>query len=180
MGTIITCIGQNNKQFQRLNTLSKNPKLVLGRARIQTLIQDFSASDNVSSTIPQLGSCPVCCRCLAVLFNNPLNALIYTTKNVSQSLSHVLFSATPRPAARQASLSFTNSQALLRLSPSSRRCHPTTSPCHTAKRPLERKWCLVENYCVISKLTPQPKHLKTSFFPHLTLVLNSSLLRLHH
>ena len=46
---------------------------------------------------------------------------------VVQSLSHVRLFATPRTAARQASLSITNSQSLFKLMPMSRWCHPTVS-----------------------------------------------------
>ena len=44
-----------------------------------------------------------------------------------QSLSHVPVSATPWTAARQASLSITNSQSLLKLMSIKSRCHPTIS-----------------------------------------------------
>ena len=44
-----------------------------------------------------------------------------------QLLSRVRLSSTPWTAARQASLSITNSQSLLKLMSMSRRCHPTIS-----------------------------------------------------
>ena len=47
---------------------------------------------------------------------------------VVQLLSHVRLFALPWTAARQASLSFTLSQSLLRLMSMSQRCHPTISP----------------------------------------------------
>ena len=52
---------------------------------------------------------------------------ILTQFNSVQSLSHVWLSATPWITARQASLSITNSWSLLKLSPSSRWCHPAIS-----------------------------------------------------
>ena len=53
----------------------------------------------------------------------------FNRKHISlvQSLSHVWFSVTPWTAARQASLSITNSQSLLNSCPLSRWCHPTIS-----------------------------------------------------
>ena len=47
--------------------------------------------------------------------------------NSVQSLSHVKLFVTPCNAARQASLSITNSQSLLKLMSISHWCHPTTS-----------------------------------------------------
>ena len=53
-------------------------------------------------------------------------SLVVSVQSV-QSLSHVWLFATPWTAARQASLSITNSWSLLRLCPLSRWCHPTIS-----------------------------------------------------
>ena len=62
-----------------------------------------------------------------ILTWKPALLWLHLYKSSVQSLSHVQLFATPWTAARQASLSNTNSQSLLKLMPLSWWCHPTIS-----------------------------------------------------
>ena len=59
-----------------------------------------------------------------------LKSSSYLILSSVQLLSHICLFATPWTATRQASLSITNSQSLLKSCSSSRWCHPTNSFCH--------------------------------------------------